>query len=58
MRPDDLEAMKDSDTDGGRTKIDLEWDRTYSHDPTPEGSNDDDDKAYADSVSDPVVHQS
>ena len=47
MRPDDLEAMKDSDTDGGRTKIDLEWDRTYSHDPTPEGSNGDDDKAYA-----------
>ena len=47
MRPDDLDAMKDSDTDGGRTKIDLEWDRTYSHDPTPEGSNDDDNKAYA-----------
>ena len=38
MRPDDLEAMKDSNTDGGRTKIDLEWDRTYSHDPTPGGS--------------------
>ena len=30
MRPDELDAMKDSDTDGGRTKIDLEWKETYS----------------------------
>ena len=30
MRPDELEAMKDPNTDGGRTKIDLEWNETYS----------------------------
>ena len=47
MRPDDLDAMKDPNTDGGRTKIDLDWDRTYSHDPTPNGPSDEDDKAYA-----------
>ncbi len=47
MPPGDLEAMKDQDTDGGRTKIDLEWERTYSHDPTPDGSATDDDKVYA-----------
>ena len=34
MLPDELEAMKDPNTDGGRTKIDLEWNETYSHDPT------------------------
>ena len=32
MRPDELEAMKDSDTNGGRTKIDLTWAETYSDD--------------------------
>ena len=56
--PGDLKAMKDQLTDGGRTKIDLEWKPTYSHDPTPNGSATDDDKAYADVVSGAVVHRS
>ena len=40
--PDDLDAMKDANTDGGRTKVDLKWDETYS------GSGDKlDDRVYA-----------
>ena len=30
MPPAELKAMKDPNTDGGRTKIDLTWDETYS----------------------------
>ena len=46
MLPDDLDAMKDSNTDGGRTKIDLTWDETYSHDSTP-GVTEPDGRVYA-----------
>ena len=30
-RIDEVDADKDEDTNGGRTKIDIEWPRTYSH---------------------------
>ena len=45
MRIASVKATKDGNTNGGRTKIDLEWKRTYSHDPTPE--TDADTKVYA-----------
>ena len=41
-----VRAVKDNDTNGGRTKIDISWPRTYSHDPTPD-MTDSDDRAYA-----------
>ena len=46
MRPDELDAMEDADTDGGRTKIDLAWKETYSHDSTP-GVQEPDGRVYA-----------
>ena len=41
-----MRAVKDNGTNGGRTKIDISWPRTYSHDPTPDVT-DPDDRAYA-----------